>query len=93
MTLRMASAVLWMAALSAQSSQPGDSVKGLESIVRSEGAEAASRVRALSDLQSRNDLDSGVLADALRTAHAVDHPVGFPQGGYLKAVFATVERS
>ena len=33
-----------------------------------------------------------VLADALRTAHAVDHPVGFPQGGYLKAVFATVER-
>jgi 23S rRNA (cytosine1962-C5)-methyltransferase len=34
-----------------------------------------------------------VLADALRTAHAVDHPVGFPQGGYLKAVFATVERS
>ncbi len=65
MTLRMASAVLWMAALSAQSSQQGDSVKGLESIVRSEGAEAASRVRALSDLQSRNDLDSGVLADAL----------------------------
>ena len=34
-----------------------------------------------------------VLADALRTAHAVDHPIGFPQGGYLKAVFATVERS
>jgi 23S rRNA (cytosine1962-C5)-methyltransferase len=34
-----------------------------------------------------------VLADALRTAHAVDHPVGFPQGGYLKAVFATVQRS
>jgi 23S rRNA (cytosine1962-C5)-methyltransferase len=24
-----------------------------------------------------------VLSDALRTAHAVDHPVGFPEGGYL----------
>jgi 23S rRNA (cytosine1962-C5)-methyltransferase len=37
---------------------------------------------------------SGVeLTDALRTAHAVDHPVGFPEGGYLKAVFATVTPS
>ncbi len=33
------------------------------------------------------------LTDALRTAHAVDHPVGFPEGGYLKAVFATVTPS
>ena len=31
-----------------------------------------------------------VLSDALRTAHAADHPVGFPEGSYLKAVFATV---
>jgi 23S rRNA (cytosine1962-C5)-methyltransferase len=31
-----------------------------------------------------------VLGDALRTAHAADHPVGFPEGSYLKAVFATV---
>lgn len=34
-----------------------------------------------------------VLVDALRTSHAVDHPIGFPEGGYLKAVFATVERA
>jgi 23S rRNA (cytosine1962-C5)-methyltransferase len=26
------------------------------------------------------------------TGHAVDHPVGFPEGAYLKAVLATVER-
>jgi 23S rRNA (cytosine1962-C5)-methyltransferase len=33
----------------------------------------------------------GVMLDhATHTAHAVDHPVGFPQGAYLKAVFATV---
>ena len=33
-----------------------------------------------------------VLPDASRAAHAVDHPVGFTEGGYLKAVFATVTR-
>lgn len=65
MTIRVANALLWMAALGAQSSQQGDAVKGLESVVRSEDADAAVRVRTLSDLQSRNDLDSGVLADAL----------------------------
>jgi 23S rRNA (cytosine1962-C5)-methyltransferase len=26
------------------------------------------------------------------TGHPVDHPVGFPEGAYLKAVLATVER-
>lgn len=25
-----------------------------------------------------------------RTGHVLDHPIGFPQGGYLKALFATV---
>ncbi len=30
------------------------------------------------------------LADEVRTGHAVDHPVGFAQGAYLKALFATV---
>ena len=33
-----------------------------------------------------------LLADQTRTAHAVDHPVGFPEGAYLKSVFATVVR-
>ncbi len=32
-----------------------------------------------------------VLTQAVRTDHAVDHPVGFIEGSYLKAVFATVE--
>ncbi|MCZ7627628.1 MAG: class I SAM-dependent methyltransferase [Microthrixaceae bacterium] len=34
---------------------------------------------------------SGVrLTEVARTAHGVDHPVGFAQGAYLKAVFAKV---
>lgn len=34
---------------------------------------------------------AGVRLDDVRsTAHALDHPVGFPQGAYLKAVIATV---
>jgi 23S rRNA (cytosine1962-C5)-methyltransferase len=32
------------------------------------------------------------LAELARTGHAVDHPIGFPQGAYLKALFARVER-
>lgn len=32
------------------------------------------------------------LASPVRTGHALDHPVGFPEGAYLKAVFARVER-
>jgi 23S rRNA (cytosine1962-C5)-methyltransferase len=32
-----------------------------------------------------------VLADAVTTGHPVDHPIGFPEGVYLKAVFASVE--
>lgn len=31
------------------------------------------------------------LVGATRTGHALDHPIGFREGGYLKAVFATVE--
>jgi 23S rRNA (cytosine1962-C5)-methyltransferase len=34
---------------------------------------------------------SGVrLQDVTRTGHGIDHPVGFAQGEYLKAIFATV---
>ena len=33
-----------------------------------------------------------MLVQETRTAHAVDHPVGFPEGAYLKSVFATVAR-
>ena len=34
---------------------------------------------------------AGVRLDGVsHTAHAVDHPVGFPQGAYLKAIVATV---
>jgi 23S rRNA (cytosine1962-C5)-methyltransferase len=29
------------------------------------------------------------LDELRRTAHAIDHPIGFPQGAYLKALFAT----
>lgn len=32
------------------------------------------------------------LSEVTRTGHAIDHPVGFPQGAYLTAVFATVQR-
>ena len=32
------------------------------------------------------------LEEIRRTGHAVDHPVGFPQGAYLKALFARVHR-
>jgi hypothetical protein len=34
-----------------------------------------------------------LLTDVVHTAHALDHPIGFPEGGYLKALFATVERA
>jgi 23S rRNA (cytosine1962-C5)-methyltransferase len=30
------------------------------------------------------------LSDTGHTSHAVDHPIGFPEGAYLKALFATV---
>lgn len=32
------------------------------------------------------------LDEQLRSGHPVDHPVGFPQGAYLKALFARVHR-
>jgi 23S rRNA (cytosine1962-C5)-methyltransferase len=32
------------------------------------------------------------LAEIARTGHAEDHPVGFPEGAYLKTLFATVDR-
>ncbi|MGB3410281.1 MAG: class I SAM-dependent rRNA methyltransferase [Microthrixaceae bacterium] len=34
-----------------------------------------------------------LLDDLAETGHGVDHPVGFAQGAYLKAVFATVHRA
>jgi 23S rRNA (cytosine1962-C5)-methyltransferase len=33
------------------------------------------------------------LVAPVRTGHGIDHPVGFDEGAYLKAVFATVERA
>ena len=32
------------------------------------------------------------LAEFDRTGHTIDHPIGFPQGAYLKALYATVHR-
>ena len=32
------------------------------------------------------------LVGPVRTGHPIDHPVGFPEGAYLKAVFARIER-
>lgn len=32
------------------------------------------------------------LDEIRRTGHAIDHPIGFPEGAYLKAVFATPRR-
>ena len=29
------------------------------------------------------------LRETLRTGHAADHPVGFPEGAYLKCIFAS----
>ena len=31
------------------------------------------------------------LHEMRRTGHAVDHPIGFSQGAYLKAIFARVD--
>lgn len=56
-------------------------------------ASCSSRVSAI-DLEVTVDhaaADAGVrLTDLDRTGQPVDHPVGFPQGAYLKALFATV---
>ncbi|MEI6401545.1 MAG: class I SAM-dependent rRNA methyltransferase [Actinomycetota bacterium] len=32
------------------------------------------------------------LEEVARTGHALDHPIGFPEGGYLKAIFARPHR-
>ena len=32
------------------------------------------------------------LDEIRRTGHALDHPIGFPEGSYLKALFATPRR-
>ncbi len=32
------------------------------------------------------------ISEMLRTGHAADHPIGFPEGGYLKTLFARVSR-
>ena len=32
------------------------------------------------------------LDEIRRTGHAIDHPIGFPEGAYLKAVYATPRR-
>jgi 23S rRNA (cytosine1962-C5)-methyltransferase len=41
----------------------------------------------------RSAADAGHRLDEVRrTAHPVDHPVGFQHGAYLKALFARVHR-
>jgi 23S rRNA (cytosine1962-C5)-methyltransferase len=32
------------------------------------------------------------LEEVARTGHALDHPISFPEGGYLKAIFARPHR-
>ncbi|MBI5089859.1 MAG: class I SAM-dependent methyltransferase [Actinobacteria bacterium] len=50
----------------------------------------ATFVRAVHGGAARAGFD---LDEVRRTGHAVDHPIGFPEGGYLKAVFARPRRS
>jgi 23S rRNA (cytosine1962-C5)-methyltransferase len=49
----------------------------------------ASFVRAVHAGAARAGFD---LDEIRRTGHAIDHPIGFPEGGYLKALFATPKR-
>ncbi len=44
---------------------------------------------AIQDVAHHADVS---LTQQRRTGHALDHPIGFPQGGYLKALFARVQR-
>ena len=37
-------------------------------------------------------VEGTVLDEFERTAHAIDHPIGFAEGAYLKALYATVRR-
>ena len=56
-------------------------------------ASCSSRVTAdqFFDTVSRSARDAGrPLHETRRTGHAIDHPIGFPQGAYLKALFASV---
>jgi 23S rRNA (cytosine1962-C5)-methyltransferase len=49
----------------------------------------AAFVRAVHAGAARSGFD---LEEIRRTGHPVDHPIGFPEGGYLKALFATPRR-
>ncbi len=58
-------------------------------------ASCSSRVSAEAFHQTVTDAAAASSADLdviERTSHCVDHPVGFAQGAYLKAVFATVNK-
>ncbi len=58
-------------------------------------ASCSSRVDAdrFQGIVLRAATEAGVrLVDVMRTGQPVDHPVGFPEGSYLKAVVATVAR-
>lgn len=58
-------------------------------------ASCSSRIREADLVSTVTDAAdrSGVsLGDVLVTGHPIDHPIGFPQGAYLNAVFATVDR-
>src|SRR5699024_46736 len=58
-------------------------------------ASCSSRVDAESfhDTVTRAAMRAGVdLEEIRRTGHPIDHAVGFPEGAYLKAVFARIDR-
>ncbi|MCY3832297.1 MAG: class I SAM-dependent rRNA methyltransferase [Chloroflexi bacterium] len=59
-------------------------------------ASCSSRIKAemFFQLVERSAEVSGYqLEDVLKTGHGLDHPVGFPEAAYLKALFARVRRS
>jgi 23S rRNA (cytosine1962-C5)-methyltransferase len=58
-------------------------------------ASCSSRIKAemFFQLVERSALVSGHKLDAIeKTGHALDHPVGFPEAAYLKALFARVKK-
>jgi 23S rRNA (cytosine1962-C5)-methyltransferase len=58
-------------------------------------ASCTSRIAAadLARAMHRGAANAGVdLVEVERTAHAIDHPIGFPEGAYLNAIVARVER-
>ena len=58
-------------------------------------ASCSSRVDAATFFDTVHDAAANhgaTLIEQQRTGHPIDHPIGFPQGAYLKALFAAVDR-